>query len=256
MEKIMQQSNQICQQGGPAAGQAPAQETAAASDHPSMQAAKRRFSDEMSKPGSEKKTGSAKKKLHHKTQHLFDKSLHSVHQRLARDLQRRDRDSGGEHESARGHDSETVTNSAISTNEGIQHPIRSVTGITTASPAVHDISNIAQQIADRVLVTSPDSNANQEVRIQLNSSFLDGSDVRIFRDNGELKVVFVANTKDAENFISQNKGHIEQALSERLKDERIHVNIEPPGGRDSGGERNEGRSRQEYIVADDAEEDA
>jgi type III secretion system needle length determinant len=116
--------------------------------------------------------------------------------------------------------------------------------------AAHDIGEVAKQIAERILVTAPGSGTHQEVRIQLKSSVLDGSDVRIFREGGELKVVFVAGGKDAENFIEQNKGQLQQALGDRLKDERIQISVETRQGSAAESEHNEGRSRQQYVAPD------
>ena len=118
-------------------------------------------------------------------------------------------------------------------------------------PAVHRINEIVRQIADRVLVSSPASETSPEVRIQLKDSLMQGSDVRIFRDGGELKIVFVAHSQDAQNYIAQNKGQIEQALGNRLPDETVNVSIETQADARSSDGQNDGRSRQQYIAEDD-----
>ena len=122
--------------------------------------------------------------------------------------------------------------------------------VSDAAAAPREIGEIAKRIAERILVTSPGSGRHPEVRIQLKSSVLDGSDVRIFREGGELKVVFVANGKDAEDFIVQNKGQLQQAIGDRLKDERIQISVELRQGGATESEHNEGRSRQQYITPD------
>lgn len=124
-------------------------------------------------------------------------------------------------------------------------------------PAQKDINEIVRQIADRVFVSAPDSASNPEVRIQLKGTFMDGSDVRIFREAGELQIVFVAQTKDAENFIARNQEFITQALGDRLKDEQVRVSVETQAGQSNAGSQdNEGRSRQQYVADDDQVADA
>ena len=112
-------------------------------------------------------------------------------------------------------------------------------------------AELAGQVADRVLVSVPESGAGGEVRISLKESILDGSDVRIFREAGELRIVFMPQTASAGQFLAENQSTFQQALSERLRDERVHVAIESGDGSDASSQDNEGRSRQRYVPQDD-----
>ena len=113
-------------------------------------------------------------------------------------------------------------------------------------------SELAEQVADRILVSMPDSSAPGEVRISLKQSILDGSDVRIFHEGGELRVVFVAETESAQRFLANNKELMQQTLGERLQDQRVHVEVEAPARGGASREDDRGRSRQQYVRQDDS----
>ncbi len=63
-------------------------------------------------------------------------------------------------------------------------------------------------------------------------------------------MVFIANGKDAENFLGQNQGQLQQAIGDRLKDERVQISVELRESGAAESEHNEGRSRQQYIAPD------
>ena len=134
---------------------------------------------------------------------------------------------------------ETAELVRTSAPEGVQAPVSRA-------------SELAEQVADRILVSMPDSSAPGEVRISLKQSILDGSDVRIFHDGGELRVVFVAETESAQRFLANNKELMQQTLGERLQDQRVHVEVEAPARGGASREDNRGRSRQQYVRQDDS----
>ena len=98
----------------------------------------------------------------------------------------------------------------------------------------------------------PDSGTPGEVRISLKQSILDGSDVRIFHEGGELKVVFVAETESAQRLLVNIKEQFQQTLGERLPDRRVHVEVEASARDGASREDGRGRSRQQYVGQDDA----
>lgn len=120
------------------------------------------------------------------------------------------------------------------------------------APAAH-VAEVARQVADRVLVSVPRPGASDEVRITLNQSVLDGSDIRIFREAGELRVVFVAQTESAQRFLADHRDVLQQTLGDRLRDEHVQVQVETPDRRGAAREDAEGRSRQRYVPQDDSE---
>ncbi len=120
------------------------------------------------------------------------------------------------------------------------------------APAAH-VAEVARQVADRVLVSVPRPGASDEVRITLNQSVLDGSDIRIFREAGELRVVFVAQTESAQRFLADHRDVLQQTLGDRLRDDHVQVQVETPDRRGAAREDAEGRSRQRYVPQDDSE---
>ena len=122
---------------------------------------------------------------------------------------------------------------------------------TAHAPSTQAVE-IAREVADRVLVSAPKPGAPEEVRISLNASVLDGSDIRIFREAGELRVVFVAQTESAERFLADNRAVFQQKLGERLQDERVHVEVSTNDRDGASPEDGEGRSRQQYVPQDDS----
>ena len=118
------------------------------------------------------------------------------------------------------------------------------------APVSH-AAEFADEVADRILVSMPDSNAAGEVRISLKQSILDGSEVRIFREGGELEVVFVARTESAERLLVDIREQFQQRLGERLQDQRVHVEVEASDRGGASEEDDRRRSRQQYVRQDD-----
>ena len=90
------------------------------------------------------------------------------------------------------------------------------------------------------------------MRISLKQSILDGSEVRIFHEGGELKVVFVAVTESAQRFLADNQAQFQRILGERLQDRKVQVGVETPDHGGASREDNRGRSRQRYVPQDDS----
>ncbi|MGU9978144.1 MAG: type III secretion HpaP family protein [Candidatus Oxydemutatoraceae bacterium WSBS_2016_MAG_OTU14] len=99
-------------------------------------------------------------------------------------------------------------------------------------PVPQSLHKVVEEIANRVLISSQDAQ-NAEVRIQLKASVFGGSDIRIFREHGELKVMFVASSQEAQNQISQHVSKMESMLRERMPQEKIRVRVE---GKDREGQ--------------------
>ena len=133
---------------------------------------------------------------------------------------------------------------------GVPEPGRGDAPDTVPAP-VSRPAELAEQVADRILVSVPKPGSGGEVRISLKESVLDGSDVRVFRESGELKIVFHPRTEAAGQFLADNGTVLQQALGERLQDERVRVEVEPPDPGGTGQQDNEGRSRQRYVSPDD-----
>jgi len=139
--------------------------------------------------------------------------------------------------------------------EGLAPPGQRTAAVETGAPdavqrSAQEMGQVAGQIADRILVSVPASGASEEVRITLAESVLEGSDIRISREAGEVRIVFVAQTESAQRLLADNRGVFEETLGERLGEERVHVTVEGPEGRDTTRGEGDGRSRQQYVPQD------
>ena len=144
--------------------------------------------------------------------------------------------------------------------EGLAPPGQRTVAVESGAPEVvqssaQEIRQVAGQIADRILVSVPAPGASEEVRITLAESVLEGSDIRISREDGEVRIVFVAQTESAQRLLADNRGVFEQTLGERLGEERVHVAVEGPEGRDTTRGEGDGRSRQQYVPQDDGHQE-
>lgn len=125
---------------------------------------------------------------------------------------------------------------------------------SSGSPPPAELSKVVEEIANRILVSNPADQLGGEVRIELKQSVLEGSDVRIFREHGELNIVVVARDEFAHRMVADYQGHLLRELSGRLPDEQIRMEIEQPrGSQATGREANDGRSRQQYAHPDEHE---
>lgn len=131
------------------------------------------------------------------------------------------------------------------------------------------LSELVKEVADRILVGNSGPDGAREVRIILKDEVLGGSEIRISEHAGAIEVAFVAETKDAEQFLESHREDIAAALGERL-DREVRVSVtdrnsgdtggENPGqgggdgARQEGGQRDsEGRSRNRRDVRDEQE---
>ena len=144
--------------------------------------------------------------------------------------------------------------------EGLVSPEQRTPSVENAAPeavrsSAQDAGQVAGQVADRILVSMPAPGASQEVRITLRESVLEGSDIRISREGGEIRIVFVAQTESAQRLLADHRGVFEQTLGERLGEERVHVAVEGPHSGDATRGEGDGRSRQQYVPQDDGREE-
>ncbi len=147
-------------------------------------------------------------------------------------------------------DPQPIDMTGFATPAGVPEPGGVATPESAQVPASR-AAELAEQVADRILVSVPESGSGSEVRISLKESVLDGSDVRIFREAGELRVVFIPQSASAGQFLADNRSVLQQTLGDRLQDERVHVEVESSDRGDASGQDNEGRSRQQYVPQDD-----
>jgi len=137
---------------------------------------------------------------------------------------------------------------------------------TVERPSAPDtsLSDMVQQVADRILVGDSGDTGQPEVRIMLKNEVLDGTEIRISENAGAYEVTFVADNKDIENFLANRQEQISTALGERL-DREIRVAVTDRDGtpNQSGDQRgrdgqqgqgqpDDGRSRNRRSVQDES----
>ena len=113
-------------------------------------------------------------------------------------------------------------------------------------------------VASQILVSHPDLNAGKsEVLIAIRQDVLDGAQVRVSRQEGQLQVVFESNVKDTANFLAQNQNVLATTLSERLNEPvNLKVNEVFTTVHQASPEQNEGRSRNQRSVLDEYNPDS
>lgn len=130
-----------------------------------------------------------------------------------------------------------------------------VEAASAAAEPPRELPELVRSMVDRISVSVPRPGEAQEVHVTLQDAFLDGSTVKLVRENGQLAVTFVPQTKDAELFLANQSGQISNGLQERLGDERVVVQVEHMGAeRQSDSAAGDGRSRQRYEPQPDADE--
>ena len=110
---------------------------------------------------------------------------------------------------------------------------------------------VAREIADTILVSDTSAGGREEVRITLKDSVLPRTEVRIYKDGGEIHVEMVTTSANSHDLMSGRKGELIQVLKERVG-ENVSVDVKFS---QSGQDHGDGRSRQQRSVYDELEED-
>ena len=118
------------------------------------------------------------------------------------------------------------------------------------SPAVSEsnLSEIVDKVAARILVADRSTGA-PEVRITLNQSFLNGAEVRVRQDGGQIVVELTSPNPESQSFLRERGNDLQQTLQDRLGGE-VRVEIR---SQDAGRDPQDGRSRQHRSVQDEWE---
>lgn len=87
------------------------------------------------------------------------------------------------------------------------------------------IEELAEKLVDRILISGPNNINGQEVQLKLVNNVLQGAEVWIRRDKGELQIDFHTKTRSLNHFMIKNKESLSDDIQKRLG-EKINVNIE------------------------------
>jgi type III secretion system needle length determinant len=118
-----------------------------------------------------------------------------------------------------------------------------VSGPATAERIEH-VSNLMNEMADRVLVTDPMHGQNAEVRIKIAENIMPGTEVRVWReDGGQLRVEFDTTNAYWARVLNDSTTQLSQRLSERLNlAEGAQVTVQH-----ESGQPQDGRSRNRHT---------
>ena len=130
--------------------------------------------------------------------------------------------------------------------QGKSEPELAAVGSTAVSES--NLSEIVEKVAARILVADRSTGA-PEVRITLNQSFLNGAEVRVRHDGGQIVVELTSPNPESQSFLRERGNDLQQALQDRLGGE-VRVEIR---SQDAGRDPQDGRSRQHRSVQDEWE---
>jgi type III secretion system needle length determinant len=118
------------------------------------------------------------------------------------------------------------------------------------SPGQAGLSEAAREIAEKILVSDASAAGKQEVRITLKDSVLPGTEIRISQEENGLRIQLLTRSADSYRLLTQESKGLQEYLSARLGQE-VRTEV---GFASSGGEENEGRSRQQRSVFDEVKD--
>ncbi|CAM2005077.1 type III secretion HpaP family protein [Acanthopleuribacter pedis] len=185
-------------------------------------------------------------------------------------LQRRQGDGnqgGGQGGGKGGKASEAVGENGFATPQnageailGMLQQNHSATGEVSAAQApkaAQMVSDIADKIVDRILVSDAASMGKDEVRLILKNSVLPETEVRITREGGNLEIQLVTKDTDAYRLLNDRTDNLQHFLKEKLKDNDINVRLQFAEGSERGENQRDqdGRSRQQRNLYDEMQEE-
>lgn len=114
-----------------------------------------------------------------------------------------------------------------------------------------NISKVAREIADRILVSDVSRGGGEEVRISLKDSVMPGTEIRILKEGESIRVEILTTSNDSHRLLSEHRGSLQDALKERVGDS---VSVEVKFNESGGREERDGRSRQQRDLYEEMEE--
>lgn len=126
----------------------------------------------------------------------------------------------------------------------VENPSTPETSATQTSDRVEQIEGLGERLAQRILVTDRGEVGDSEVRIQLRESVLQGGEIRLRQEHGQLVVSIQIPSTDLARQLSGQTDTLQQTLANRLETP-VRVEVQVVGARDAGHDANpgDGRSR-------------
>lgn len=132
-------------------------------------------------------------------------------------------------------------------------------GKVQATKSAQMISDIAEKIVDRILVSNTSmNNSKDEVRLMIKNSVLPETEVRISRHGGQLEIQLVTKDTDAYRLLNERADGLQHFLKERLRNSEVNVRLQfdeagAEAGNNHSGRDGDGRSRNRRNLADEVE---
>ncbi|PTY07827.1 hypothetical protein DB347_06270 [Opitutaceae bacterium EW11] len=123
-----------------------------------------------------------------------------------------------------------------------------------AAPRIQNLDAIVADTVSRLLVSDPLHDGRREVRIALAPSVLPDTEVRLWREEGRLHVEFTSPPAVADSGLQDALPRLGEAIHQRAPQlETPVVTLRVQDGQ-TGGQPQDGRSRQQYQPIGDAED--
>lgn len=118
------------------------------------------------------------------------------------------------------------------------------TSATRTSERIEQIERLGERLAQRILVSDRSQVGDSEVRIQLRESVLQGGEIRLRQEHGQLVVSIQVPSTDLARQLSGQTDTLQQTLANRLETP-VRVEMQVVGARDTGNDAGtgDGRSR-------------
>ncbi|MRI33781.1 hypothetical protein EOPP23_12375 [Endozoicomonas sp. OPT23] len=191
-----------------------------------------------------------------KTEGKSEQSLESLmaeRRKSARELldgKFKDKGEKGDSQGQEGLQQSLLNESAVgSAREAQQTAEAQLKGIQSVS-GPKEINEAINKLVDKIMVSAKDAVNGAEVRMTLKDNILPGTEIRLQRVAGTLQVTMNTSSAESHNILAASEASLQKTLSERLGD-KVQVNINMSG---AGGEQSDGRSREEYVAAEDQDD--
>jgi len=118
---------------------------------------------------------------------------------------------------------------------------------TAGAPQKADFDT-AQNIVDRILVSTHTADGSNEIRIQLKEDILQGTEIRLVKNEGHLSIALVTNDSSSHAFLASHKHTLQEQLYRN-----ISGSVDVQLIFEEQGEPQDGRSRQQRNLYDELE---
>lgn len=129
--------------------------------------------------------------------------------------------------------------------------------VAPAAPASTEtrVAALAEQVAERILVSDPSQAGQREVRVLLKDDVLPQTEVRISRQDGEVRIEFVTQSSDSYALLAEHQSDLQSRLSQRLDQQPVTVALTHSGS-DASREQGQpdGRSRNRRDLYDELQD--